>query len=114
MRLLAVPALSIAALAMSGAPATAVGADGTYSSTLGQLNGTTGTGTITVDLTVGATAPALCGSLVAQQMGAVPRGGADTGVTDAGEINLGMIALGGGVVLAAAAGGAFMDRRRNS
>ncbi|WP_026550777.1 hypothetical protein [Arthrobacter sp. Br18] len=252
MRLLAVPTLTVAALAMSGAPATADGADGTYSSTLGQLNGTTGTGSITVrltgneatvsldvsglgetfvegpyphvqhihggaqgtcptaaadqngdgfvsttdgspfyggilttlttsgptgpeealnlalagqggaytiertfemnqetqdalkagtavvvvhgvdpmtatgdeggfnsisdispDLSVGATSPALCGPLVAQQVVAMPRGGADTGVAAASADNLGVVALGGVLVLAAV-GGTSVVRRRNS
>ena len=48
MRLLAVPALAISAVALAGSPAMA--ADGSYSSTLGQLNGTTGTGTVTLDV----------------------------------------------------------------
>lgn len=62
-------------------------------------------------LPLGATSPALCGSFVAQQMGAVPEGGADTGVAQKPN-NLGMIALGGGLVLAAAAGGTYVVRRR--
>jgi hypothetical protein len=62
-------------------------------------------------LPVGATSPALCGTLVAQQMGAMPEGGADTGVAQETN-NLGMIALGGGLVLAAAAGGTYVVRRR--
>ena len=41
---------AIALLAMGGAPAMADHATGYYSSTLGQLNGTTGTGTVTVDV----------------------------------------------------------------
>lgn len=48
MRLLAIPALAVGAVALAGSPAMA--ADGSYSSTLGQLNGTTGTGTVTVDV----------------------------------------------------------------
>jgi hypothetical protein len=63
------------------------------------------------DLPLGATSPALCGTLVAQQMGAMPEGGADTGVAQETN-NLGMIALGGGLVLAAAAGGTYAVRRR--
>ncbi|RJT76923.1 hypothetical protein D6T63_15800 [Arthrobacter cheniae] len=63
-------------------------------------------------LPLGATSPALCGPLVASQMGAMPNGGADTGVAQETGSNTGMIALGGGLVLAAAAGGTYMVRRR--
>ncbi|WP_253904207.1 CHRD domain-containing protein [Arthrobacter sp. Br18] len=49
MRFLAVPTLALGALAMASSPAMA--ADGSYSSTLGQLNGTTGSGTVTLDVT---------------------------------------------------------------
>ncbi|WP_299167391.1 CHRD domain-containing protein [uncultured Arthrobacter sp.] len=63
------------------------------------------------DLPLGATSPALCGTLVASQMGAMPEGGADTGVEQQTGSNLGMIALGGGLVLAAAAGGTYAVRR---
>ncbi len=252
MRLLAVPALAISAVALAGSPAMA--ADGTYSSTLGQLNGTTGTGTVTLDvvgdqatinlqvsglaqtfqgapyphvqhihggaagvcptpandtnadgiisvtesapsyggilatvttsgptspaealnlqlggqggnyaiqrtftvdaatlaeleagravfnvhgldpattpstpeafnapsdldpsLPLGATSPALCGTLVKTQMGAVPSGGADTGATvESSSGQFGMIALGGGLVLAAAAGGTYAVRRSHA
>lgn len=65
-------------------------------------------------LPLGATSPALCGTLTAQQMGAVPEGGADTGVAGVAQEtnNVGMIALGGGLVLAAAAGGTYVVRRR--
>lgn len=62
-------------------------------------------------LPLGATSPALCGNLVASQMGAMPEGGADTGVAQETGSNLGMIALGGGLVLAAAAGGTYAVRR---
>lgn len=62
-------------------------------------------------LPLGATSPALCGTLVASQMGAMPEGGADTGVAQQTGSNLGMIALGGGLVLAAAAGGTYAVRR---
>ncbi|WP_309070954.1 hypothetical protein [Arthrobacter sp.] len=62
-------------------------------------------------LPLGATSPALCGTLVASQMGAMPQGGADTGVEQQTGSNLGMIALGGGLVLAAAAGGTYAVRR---
>lgn len=252
MRLLAVPALALGAVALAGSPAMA--ADGTYSSTLGQLNGTTGTGTVTIDvvgdqatinlqvsglaqtfmdgpyphvqhihggaagacptaaadtsgdgiisvsesapiygdilttvttsgattpaealnlelggqggtysiqrtftldaatqqaleagtavfnvhgldpattpstpeafnapsdldpsLPLGATSPALCGPLVLTQMGAMPSGGADTGVaTETGGTSVGMIALGGGLALAAAVGGVYAVRRTNA
>lgn len=65
-------------------------------------------------LPLAATSPALCGTLVATQMGAMPNGGADTGVAQETGSNAGMIALGGGLVLAAAAGGTFMVRRSNA
>ncbi|WP_026549968.1 CHRD domain-containing protein [Arthrobacter sp. Br18] len=252
MRFLAVPALALSAVAMSGAPAMAAH-DGTYSSTLGQLSGTTGSGTITLDVTgdqakvklqvsglaetfmdaayphvqhihggamgecpttaddangdgilsttdgaasyggiqttlttsgattpaeglnlalggqggsytidrtitideatqkslaagtavvvvhgldpatvtataeafnapsdlepslpLGATSPALCGVLVESQMGDMPAGGADTGVAQETGSNTAILALGGGLVLAAAAGGTFMVRRSNA
>ncbi|WDF35025.1 CHRD domain-containing protein (plasmid) [Arthrobacter agilis] len=251
MRLLAVPTLALGVVAMAGAPAMAAHASGSYSSTLGQLNGTTGTGTVTVDvegttatvnlqvnglaetfmdgpyphvqhihglalgtcptdaddansdgivsvtegagkyggiqstlttsgatgpeeglnlalggqggtynisrsfeinqgtqdaldagnavvvvhgldpatagvseevfnspsdldpkLPLGATSPALCGNLAATQMGAMPSGGADTGVAQETGSNVGMLALGGGLVLAVAAGGTYVVRRR--
>ncbi|WP_298253612.1 hypothetical protein [uncultured Arthrobacter sp.] len=63
------------------------------------------------ELPLGATSPALCGTLVKGQMAAMPEGGADTGVATENS-STGMIALGGGLVLAAAAGGTFMVRRR--
>lgn len=66
------------------------------------------------NLPLGATAPALCGLLVADQMGAMPEGGADTGVEQQTGSNLGMIALGGGLILAAAAGGTYVVRRSAS
>lgn len=49
LRFMAVPTLALGALALSGSPAMA--ADQSYQSTLGQLNGSTGSGTITVDVT---------------------------------------------------------------
>ena len=67
---------------------------------------------IAPELPLGATSPALCGTLVKTQMGAMPYGGADTGVAQETGSNTGMIALGGGLVLAAAAGGTFAVRRR--
>jgi hypothetical protein len=66
------------------------------------------------DLPLGATSPALCGTLVASQMGAMPNGGADTGATQETGSNVGALALGGGLVLAAAAGGTYMVRRRSA
>ncbi|GAA2176865.1 hypothetical protein GCM10009784_25190 [Arthrobacter parietis] len=82
-------------------PATATGTEEAFSSP-SNLN---------PDLPLGATSPALCGTLVASQMGAMPEGGADTGVAQETGSNLGMIALGGGLVLAAAAGGTYAVRR---
>ncbi len=49
LRFMAVPTLALAALALSSAPAMA--ADQSYQSTLGQINGSTGSGTVTVDVT---------------------------------------------------------------
>ncbi|MDQ0755197.1 CHRD domain-containing protein [Arthrobacter sp. B3I4] len=49
LRLMAVPTLALAALAVSGSPAMA--ADQSYQSTLGQVNGSAGSGTVTVDVT---------------------------------------------------------------
>lgn len=51
LRLLAVPTLALGALALSTAPAMAHDGDHSYQSTLGQLNGSTATGTVTVDVT---------------------------------------------------------------
>ncbi|MHA7209941.1 hypothetical protein [Arthrobacter sp. MDT1-65] len=65
-------------------------------------------------LPLGATSPALCGVLTEQQMGAMPNGGADTGVATETGSNTGVLALGGGLVLAAAAGGTYMIRRNNA
>ncbi|MBG6219076.1 hypothetical protein IWX75_003567 [Arthrobacter sp. CAN_A6] len=65
-------------------------------------------------LPLGATSPALCGTLVASQMGDMPAGGADTGVAQETGSNTAILALGGGLVLAAAAGGTFMVRRSNT
>ena len=61
------------------------------------------------DLPLAATAPALCGALEME-----PAGGADTGVAQAanGGNEMGMIALGGGLL--AAAGGAYALRRRTA
>jgi hypothetical protein len=59
------------------------------------------------ELPLAATAPALCG-----EMSMMPAGGADTGVTksDQGGNEMGMVALGGGLLVAA--GGAYAVRRR--
>jgi hypothetical protein len=69
---------------------------------------------LTPDLPLAATSPALCGTLVASQMGAMPNGGADTGATQETGSNTGALALGGGLVLAAAAGGTYLVRRRSA
>ena len=65
------------------------------------------------DLPLAATAPAACGSLSASQMGAMPEGGADTGVETAGDngATAGIAAAGaGGLALIGA--GLFVARRR--
>ncbi|MDP9987953.1 CHRD domain-containing protein [Arthrobacter sp. FW306-05-C] len=49
LRFLAVPTLALGALALSGGPASA--ADHTYQSTLTQINGSSASGTVTVDVT---------------------------------------------------------------
>ena len=49
-----------------------------------------------------------------KQIVRVPVGGADTGVTTKGTDNTALLALGGGLVLAAAAAGTFVVRRRNA
>lgn len=64
-------------------------------------------------LPLAATSPALCGTLQAGQM-AMPVGGADTGVGQATTNDAGALALGGGLVLAAAAAGTYVVRRRNA
>ncbi|WAP52087.1 hypothetical protein OL239_01830 [Arthrobacter sp. ATA002] len=51
LRLMAVPTLALAALALSGSPAMAHDGSDHYQSTLGQLNGSAGSGDITVDVT---------------------------------------------------------------
>jgi hypothetical protein len=48
LRLLAVPTLALGALALSGAPAMAADGDQTYQATLGQLNGSSASGTMTL------------------------------------------------------------------
>lgn len=51
LRYMAVPTLALGALAFSGSPAMAHDGADHYQSTLGQLNGSTGSGNITVDVT---------------------------------------------------------------
>jgi hypothetical protein len=51
LRYLAVPTLALGALALSGAPAMAHDGSDHYQSTLGQLNGSAGSGSITMDVT---------------------------------------------------------------
>lgn len=62
-------------------------------------------------LPLAATSPALCGTLQAGQM-TMPVGGAETGVTE-GTNDAGAFALGGGLVLVAAAAGTYVVRRRS-
>jgi hypothetical protein len=65
-------------------------------------------------LPLAATSPALCGALAVGQMN-MPVGGADTGVAQTPQKNdAGVLALGGGLVLAAAAGGTYIVRRRGA
>ncbi|WP_216699182.1 cupredoxin domain-containing protein [Arthrobacter sp. H14] len=53
------------------------------------------------------------GAGMEQQVSPMPEGGADTGVREPGNAaNLGVLALGGGLVLVAAAGGAYAVRRK--
>lgn len=62
-------------------------------------------------LPLAATSPALCGALVASQMSTLPSGSANTGGgSTSGIEGQGVLALGGGLLLAA--GGAFLARRR--
>ena len=65
------------------------------------------------ELPLAATSPALCGTLTAGQM-KMPAGGADTGVAQETGTDTGALALGGGLALAALAGGAYVVRRRNA
>ncbi|HST71767.1 hypothetical protein [Kocuria rosea] len=62
-------------------------------------------------LPAAATLPAACGTLTSTQMGAMPEGGADTGVAQETGSTTEAVALGGGL-LAAVAGGAWALRRR--
>ncbi|MEX5296331.1 hypothetical protein QYM41_13720 [Kocuria sp. CPCC 205268] len=66
---------------------------------------------LNAELPLAATLPAACGTLTASQMGAMPEGGADTGVAQDTGSAAEAAALGGGV-LAAAAGAAWALRRR--
>ncbi|WP_051479225.1 cupredoxin domain-containing protein [Arthrobacter sp. H5] len=62
----------------------------------------------------GAAAPGEAGDNTGtDQMGQMPVGGADTGAEQTAGGNLGLLALGGGFVLVAAAGGTYMVRRRS-
>ena len=65
-------------------------------------------------LPLAATSPALCGTLAVSQM-SMPVGGADTGVAqDTTGSDAAALALGGGLVLAAVAGGTYVVRRRTA
>ncbi|RKT79457.1 hypothetical protein DFJ68_2929 [Terracoccus luteus] len=62
-----------------------------------------------------ATDPALCGALRVAPAGGMHTGGGQiTGQTDQDGANTGMLALGGGLLLAAAGTGAFAAKRRNA
>ncbi|MCZ2404893.1 hypothetical protein IV498_17400, partial [Paenarthrobacter sp. Z7-10] len=68
-------------------------------------------------LPLAATSPALCGTLVASQMTSMPGGAPGTGVVNAAAttatstgVDAGMVAAGGGLMLAA--GATFMLRRK--
>lgn len=63
------------------------------------------------ELPLAATLPAACGTLTASQMGAMPEGGADTGVAQETGSGTEAVALGGGL-LAAVTGAAWALRRR--
>lgn len=66
-------------------------------------------------LPLAATAPALCGELTAAQMSAVPSGGAATGGgATSGIEDAGLIAVGGALLAAGAAGAVAATRRRTS
>jgi hypothetical protein len=66
-------------------------------------------------LPLAATSPALCGTLVASQMGSIPGGSADTGGgSTAGLQHQGWIEIGGGLILAGLAASAAGLRRRTS
>lgn len=65
------------------------------------------------ELPLAATAPALCGTLTAGQMD-MPQGNPETGGGSTAGMDASTIALGGGLVLAAAGAGVFMVRRRQA
>ncbi|HEY2044808.1 MAG TPA: hypothetical protein VGH11_19185 [Jatrophihabitans sp.] len=66
-------------------------------------------------LPLAATSPALCGTLVASQMGSVPGGSAGTGGgSTAGTQDEGLLAVGGALVAAGALAGGFALRRRSA
>lgn len=66
-------------------------------------------------LPLAATSPALCGTLVASQMGSIPGGSADTGGgSTAGLQHEGWLEFGAGLLLAGAAAGGLGLRRRNA
>lgn len=66
-------------------------------------------------LPLAATSPALCGTLTASQMSAVPGGSASTGGgSTAGVQDEALLGLGGGLVAAGAIAGAFALRRRTA
>jgi Cu/Zn superoxide dismutase len=66
-------------------------------------------------LPLAATSPALCGTLTASQMGAMPSGAAATGGgSTAGVEDQGLLVLGGGLLAAGAVAGGLALRRRSS
>jgi hypothetical protein len=66
-------------------------------------------------LPLAATSPALCGALVASQMGSMPGGGAGTGGgSTAGTQDESLIGIGGALVAVGLGAGVFSLRRRNS
>lgn len=66
-------------------------------------------------LPLAATAPALCGKLVAAQMTSMPAGGAATGGgSTSGIEDQGLFALGGGLIVVAVGGGLTTVRRRRA
>jgi len=59
-------------------------------------------------------APAPAAPVEAPQVGQMPVGAPDTGITQENTSDLDALALGGGLVLAAAAGGTYLVRRRSA